>query len=284
MSKETHLEMPTARAFGWALKPNDSAYFEIDTRPNGQFSVVLNHALLRGVTAEMIHWWFRHFPNLSVRLENVPQYDGKSVPAYMLWHPVDHHSAALSGKIAPDGAPVPGTMIHIREAMQYETYGWKYPVDAKLKIFYVGSDGWAMGKVLPLLGPVMMLRIHFKDVLDGEKHTGVHYHYEVVIGASGSNPVARFVNARLSAEFGPEFFSAWQRHNVIEVGTFEAFLPALYAQRDDLTKLCYSPDMAPAHVGVQQGFDRHLFDARVAGFKTASNPYSYQAYDHASFL
>jgi len=139
-------------------------------------------------------------------------------------------------------------------------------------------------KVLPLLGPVMMLRIHFKDVLDGAKHIGVHDHYEVVIGASGSNPVARIVNARLSAEFGPEFFSAWQRRNVIEVGTFEAFLPALYPQRDDMTKLCYSPDMAPARFGVQQGFDRHLFDARVAGFKTASNPYSYQAYDHASFL
>ena len=91
-------------------------------------------------------------------------------------------------------------MIHIREAMQYETYGWKYPVDAKLQVHYVGADGWAMGKSVPFFGPVMMLRIHYRDVFDGETHQGAHYHYEVVIGTSADNPIARLLNARLSAK------------------------------------------------------------------------------------
>jgi len=278
------LTMPAVRDLGWALKPNESAHFHIHQRANGQFSVVLNHALLRGVRAEMIHWWFRNFTKLKVRLTDTPGFEGQAVPAYWLWHPQDHHSAELSGPLSADGSPRAGTKIHIREAMQYETYGWKYPVDTKLQVHYVGADGWAMGKSGPFFGPVMMLRIHYRDVFDGETHQGAHYHYEVVIGTSADNPIARLLNARLSAKFGPEFFAAWQRHNVIEVGTFENHLPVLFAQRDDLSTLSYSRAQDPAPEGEQHGFDRALFDTRVAGFATASDPYAYQAFDKPSFL
>lgn len=54
----TNLEMPAARDFGWAFKPVSSSHFEIHQKENGQFCVVLNHALLRGVSAEMVRWWF----------------------------------------------------------------------------------------------------------------------------------------------------------------------------------------------------------------------------------
>lgn len=281
---KTELSMPAARDFGWTLKPNESAHFDIQKRPNGQFSVVLNHALLRGVHAEMIHWWFRNFTRLSVRLTDTPGYEGQTVPGYWLWHPQDHLSAELSGPLAADGTPRAGTKIHIREAMQYEKYGWKYPVDAKLQVHYVGADGWAMGKTLPFFGPVMMLRIHYRDVYDGDDHLGAHYHYEVVIGASSNNPIARLLNGRLSSEFGPEFFEAWQRHNVIEVGTFENHLPVLFAQRDDLSTLSYSCSQDPAPQGHQAGFDQSLFDARVSGFAAASDAYDFQAFDKPSFL
>ncbi|MEO1028123.1 MAG: hypothetical protein AAFX02_03585, partial [Pseudomonadota bacterium] len=258
----TQLIMPKPRDFGWALKPNESAYFDIQKRFNGQFSVVLNHALLRGVRAEMIHWWFLNFTRLSVLLADTPGYEGRHVPGYLLWHPQDHLSATLQGKTAPDDTPQRGTKIHIREAMQYDKHGWKYPVDAALQVHYVGADGWAMGKTLPVFGPVMMLRIHFHDAYDGDVHLGAHYHYEIVIGTSADNPIARFLNKRLSFEFGPEFFAAWQRHNVIEVGTFENFLPVLFAQKDDLSNLTYSRDQDPAPQGLQNGHDQTLFNAR----------------------
>ena len=280
----TNLTMPAARHFGWALKPNDSAYFNIHERPNGQFIVVLNHALLRGVRAEMIHWWFLNFTRLSVRLPDTPNYEGHEVPAYLLWHPQDHLSAELSGHTARDGSPQRGTKIHIREAMQYEEHGWAYPVDTKLQVHYVGADGWAMGKTLPVFGLVMMLRIHYRDAYEGDVHLGTHYHYEIVIGTSANNPLARFVNKRLSSEFGPEFFAAWQRHNVIEIGTFENFLPVLFAQREDLSNLTYSRPQDPAPKGAQQGHDRVLFDARVKGFASATDAYAFQAFDQPSFL
>lgn len=278
--------MPAARDFGWINKPVSSSHFEIHQKDNGQFCVVLNHALLRGVSAEMLQWWFLNFTRLKVRLLDVPGYEGEEVPGYWLWHPVDHLSATLSGNVGPGGIAQTGCSIHIREAMQYERYGWKYPVDSQLKVFYVGSDGWAMGKALPVIGPVMMLRIHFKDVFEDAQHVGVHYHYEVVIGATGNNPVARFVNHRVTKEFGPEFFAAWQRHNVIEVGTFENFLLALFAQKKRLSSLEYSRDMNPdlPSPELQQGHDKALFESRLRGYSKAQDPYEFQQYQSASFL
>ncbi|MEL7446195.1 MAG: hypothetical protein AAGK02_10320 [Pseudomonadota bacterium] len=281
-----NLEMPKARAFGWALRPASASHFAIHQRANGQFCVVLNHALLRGVTAEMLHWWFLHFPLLKVRLRDVPGYDGTVVPAYALWHPSDHHSAQLRGTLGPGGTSKVGAKIHIREAMQYERYGWKYPVDTELGIFYVDGDGWAMGRKVPLLGPVMVLRIHFRDIYDGAQHVGVHYHYEVVIGLSGEHVLARWINAKLSAKFGPEFFSAWHLHNVIEVGTFENFLAPLFAQRNRGEELTYSPNMDPVagSEATSEGFDQAFFDARVAAAKTTSDPYAWQAHAQPSIL
>lgn len=282
----TDLQMPAKRDFGWTLKPVSSSLFSIDEKDNGQFCVVLNHALLRGVTAEMIRWWFRHFTQLKIRLHDVPGYEDQLVPAYWLWHPVDHLSADLSGNLGPGNTAQAGCSIHIREAMQYDRYGWKFTADTTLKVLYVGPDGWAMGKVLFGLGPVMMLRIHFKDVVEDGQHVGVHYHYEVVIGASGNNPVSRVINRRITSEFSPEFFDAWQRHNVIEVGTFENFLPALFHQKDDIQSLVYRPDMAPDLPSSQtnQGFDQALFQRRLDGYKDSKDPYSWQGYDRSSFL
>lgn len=282
----TNLHMPAERDFGWTLKPVTSSHFEIIEKDNGQFCVVLNHSLLRGVSAEMIAWWFLNFTHIKVRLVDVPGYVGQQVPGYWLWHPVDHLSAELSGPLGPDGVARPGCNIHIREAMQYDRYGWKYSVDSKLKVFYVGRDGWAMGKAVPVLGPVMMLRIHFRDVLEDGRPVGVHYHYEVVIGATGNNPVARFINSRITKEFGPEFFAAWHRHNVIEVGTFENFLPALFGQRETFSALEYARDMdsLSGSSEEQTGYGKALFDDRLNGYRNSADPYAFQQYRDASFL
>ncbi|WP_415404672.1 hypothetical protein [Tateyamaria sp. SN3-11] len=181
--------MPPPRDFGWPLKAPETSHFEIMQRDNGQFMVVLNHALLRGVSAKMLAWWFQTFTRLQVTLEGVPGYEGQTVPAYLLWHPSDHFNATLKGKTGPHGAPTAGrTRIHIQEAMQYQTYGWDYPVNTELSVTYVGDDGWAMGRILPVFGPVLMLRIHFRDVVQGDTHLGVHYHYEIVIGGTRQRP------------------------------------------------------------------------------------------------
>ena len=278
--------MPTERNFGWALKPTDSTAFEIIERANGQFCVVLNHSLLRGVTSEMIYWWFLNFPNLRVSLQGVSGYETQTVPGYLLWHPSDHCSAELLGSLGPDGTSKAGAKIHIREAMRYNKFALKYPVDTALSIFYCAPDGWAMGKRLPILGKVMCLSIRFKDVVSDGQVIGVHYHYEVVIGATGNNPLVRAFNRRLTKEYSTEFFDAWHLHNSIEVGTFENFLPALFAQRNSDSGFRYAVDMDPmkAETTQQSAYSRELFDRRVEGYKSANDPHAYQASESASFL
>ncbi|MEO1027531.1 MAG: hypothetical protein AAFX02_00600 [Pseudomonadota bacterium] len=278
--------MPSERDFGWALKPTASTQFGIFEKPNGQFCVVLNHALLRGVTSEMLQWWFLNFPNLKVTLDDIPSYEGQSVPGYLLWHPSDHCDATLEGRLGPDNTSRVGAKIHIQEAMQYNTYGLKYSVNAALEIFYCAADGWAMGRSIPVFGKAMCLRIHFKDVVHEGQKVGVHYHYEIVIGVNGSNPVSKALNKRITGEYSPEFFEAWHLHNTIEVGTFENFLPSLYAQRGDASGLRYAKAMDPLNgvSEVQAAHSADLFETRLAGFKSAKNPYSFQGYDARSFL
>jgi len=284
MAKE--FTMPKAREYGWRLKPTSSTRFEIVEKENGQFCAVLNHSLLRGVSSEMIAWWFRNFANLKVTLTDTPGYENKTVDGYLLWHPSDHCSAALKGKLGPGGVAQAGAQIVIQEAMQYEKYGMRYPVNTALSIFYCSGDGWAMGKSLPLIGKVMCLRIHFRDVVENGAAIGCHYHYEVVIGASGNNPLIRALNHKITSDYSPEFFEAWHLHNTIEVGTFENFLPALYAQRKSPLAMSYSMDMDPAQgfAHAQSAFDQSLFEMRVSGFKDAADPFAYQAPESPSFL
>ncbi|MEM9706067.1 MAG: hypothetical protein AAF850_08320, partial [Pseudomonadota bacterium] len=115
---------------------------------------------------------------------------------------------------------------------------------------------------------------------------GVHYHYEIVIGASGNNPVARALNQKITRDYSPEFFAAWHLHNTIEVGTFENFLPALYDQRSDLSNLHYSRSMNPMADmnNIQSAYSTSLFEERVAGYQNAKDPFKYQDSEEASFI
>lgn len=286
MHNMADLIMPAERQFGWELKPTSSTYFDIHQRDNGQFCVVLNHSLLRGITSEMLYWWFQRFQNMTVTLDDVEDYEDQVVPAYLLWHPSDHLSATLKGKTDTHYLAKAGDTIHIREAMQYKTYGWKYPVDKELSVFYCGPDGWAMGKKLPFLGEAMVLRIHFKDVIDNGQIIGVHYHYEVVIGLNANNFITRNINKKITGEYDPEFFETWHLHNTIEVGVFENFLPALYSQRETHDALHYAKGMNPnfPSTTTQQGYDRAFFEARLQGYKDAQNPYAYQKYSEKTIL
>ena len=280
------LTLPKERDYGWELKPTSSTYFGQVQSKSNQNCVVLEHSLLRGVTTEMIYWWFQHFPNMWVTLDDTPGYKGQKVPAYFLWHPYDHVNAWLTGKLGPDNTSIPGAKINIQEAMYTKKYGLKYPVNDALEIFYCTKDGWAMGKKVPFLGLMMVLRISFKDVYEKGLIKGVHYHYEIVVGTHKKNLLAKAINKKLSKKFGPDFLDAWHTHNTIEVGVFENFLPAIYAQRDQLNDIHYAKAMntiqeSPAK---QKGFSQQLFEERMKGFEQSTNAFEYLQFAEASFL
>ncbi|MEL7121882.1 MAG: hypothetical protein AAFO07_20710 [Bacteroidota bacterium] len=280
------LTVPKAREYGWELKPLSSAYFEVVRNQSNQLCVVLAHSLLRGVTTEMIYWWFRHFPNLKVTLDDIPGYEGQQVPAYLLWHPSDHINASLSGNLGPNNTSRAGAKIHVQECMQYLKYGLRFKVDQKLTIFYYEKDGWCMGKTIPFIGKLMSLRISFKDVYENGEIIGVQYHYEVVAGSHQQNFIAQKITQKVVGNFADEFWEAWLTHNVIEVGVFENFLAPLYAQRDDLDSLHYSKSMNPVveSPSTQTGFDKDFFEARIKGYEESRNGFDYQRGTQKSIL
>ncbi|MEL6256607.1 MAG: hypothetical protein AAFR87_31690, partial [Bacteroidota bacterium] len=108
----------------------------------------------------------------------------------------------------------------------------------------------------------------------------VGYHYEVVAGTNKQNFIAKFINKKLVGRFTAEFWEAWITHNVIEVGTFENFLPVLFSQRGDLNNLTYSKSMNPISKDLaserQTGFDQQLFEKRLQGYEQSENAFIYQ--------
>ena len=279
MTAKSELIVPKARDFGWKLKSTDSTFFEVVRNTNDQICVVQQHSLLRGVTTEMIYWWFCHFPNLKVKLIDIPGYEAQIVPAYLLWHPTDHINASLKGKLGVGDTSKVGAKIHIQEVMQFEKHGLQYPVDQELTIFYHAKDGWCMGKSIPLIGKLMVLRIRFKDCYKDGKIIGVKYHYEVVAGSHLKNFIAKRITKKIVGNFGDEFWEAWTTHNAIEVGVFENFLPALFEQRFDLNNLTYSKAMNSVPQGSEnpKGFDKAFFDQRVEGYRKSTNAFDYQS-------
>ncbi|MEM7551299.1 MAG: hypothetical protein AAF363_16585 [Bacteroidota bacterium] len=280
------LKVPEARNFGWKLKPISSVHFkQIRNRAN-QICVVLNHSILRGVSSEMIYWWFKNFPNLKVRLVDVKGYEDKIVPAYLLWHPSDHINARLSGNLGPGDTSKRGAKIHIQEVMQYEKHGLKYPVNQALEIFYYERDGWCMGKRIPLIGKMMSLRISFKDVVEQGEIVGVHYHYEIVAGSHKQDIISQKITNKVIGGYDQSFWNAWLTHNTIEVGVFENFLPSLFEQRDDLSNLHYSKKMNQAQdLGTNQsGYRKELFQERISGYKNSKNGFDYQKGTEKCFL
>lgn len=275
------LSMPNERKFEWKLKPISSVHWGQVKNKSGQICVVLEHSLLRGVTSEMIFWWFKNFANLNVTLEDVEGYEGQKVPAYLLWHPSDHIAVQFKGKLGKNNTAIAGGKIHIQEAMQYLRYGFKYPVDNKLKIFYCENDGWGMGRQILLLGKLVFLRISYKDVYENGKIIGVHYHYEVVAGTSKRNFLAKTINNKIVGGLTTDFWEAWITHNAIEVGVFENFLPVLYSQRNDLGNLHYSKSMNPITEDMspkdQKGFDIELLEKRLKGYEQSENAFDYQS-------
>lgn len=231
---------PSRRKFGWALKEDLTAsVFHLERKANGQLAIMLHHPTIRGgCTCEMLYWWFQHFANLKVRLLNVEGWEDEVVSAYFLWHPTDHIAATLPH----GGLWTPGDKLCIQEMLQYDVHGASFYVNDELELYHLlpgSGGGQSMGKALPLLGPLIRTRIQWKDVPEG-----VAYHYEIAIGQANPNPVQRFIVDKIAGKFNEDFMGAWHRHNLMEVGCFENFLPALFYQRAKLAGPDGQPDFS----------------------------------------
>ncbi len=210
----------------WALKPLTSARTGVTRLRNGELELTIKHELIRGVTREMLAWWFCH-------IDGVMEHAGQIVPRYRVWHPFDH-IAYRDLTVASDGTGSVGTRRHIVEAFGRNSRYLVNIVDRVAHLDETGillvteQAGITVGRLqtplLPLALEVSTLQHDFL-VAPG----GTRYESRMVVGHDSIFGRLLLNRAVLPAFVLPEDMArAWLRHNVEEVGNFERFLPALY--------------------------------------------------------
>jgi hypothetical protein len=195
----------------WIRKPVESARSGIEILGDGRVRCWIEHEVLRGVTPAMLVWWFRH-------LEGDMLYDGKRLSRYRVWHPRDHIAIEYASR-NQDGTVGVGSVIHLTEMLGANP---DYLVDVHTEITQLDEGGFAHR---PRMRGLRLVRMdyEFKAVAQGTLYAN-----SLVVGAEGF--LGSMVNPLIRAlVFDEAHGRAWIKHNIEEVGNFEAFLPQLHA-------------------------------------------------------
>lgn len=213
-------ELPDPILVPWTLKPLGSARTAtLDHLGDGRMHLAIEHDLVRGVTPEMLVWWFGH-------MHGTMEVEGRTYPRYRVWHPLDHVEHAYVH--TPPGGVGPGSVFHIHEVLGRNPV-WR--VDVLTDVTRLDPGGFAHRPRVHGLRGLARMDYRFERVAGGTRYVN-----SMTIGA----PLprwARGVNAPLLAlAFDEARGRAWLRHNVEEVGSFEHFLPALYAEAHGTTR------------------------------------------------
>jgi len=274
--------MPAKREFGFKQKnPDTSALYKAVDVGNGQYGIVVEQGLLRGVTPEMILWWFRRMGAMKVAFNNVPDYSPEEpVPAYWLWHPFDHICFFINSGGTEDGSCQVGTTFSIIETFGYDKTGWKFYTDSPVIYEDLDLNGWMMSGTVDGVGTVLAGRVALTPTDEGTA-----YHYEFALGVPEKPPnlhLKKAANAVVKLQMDSGFWDAWFLHCIQEVSAFENFLPAIWKQRkkekkgipvtfDPTTDNCAS-EFEPFD---QKPYDPELFETRVQGMKNADDVTEY---------
>ena len=227
MSRRTVLPIPPPRPIDWPLRPLESAETELSHLRDGRLELRIRHAPLRGITPAMLWWWFLH-------IEGTIEVQGRTYPRYLAWHPRDHIRYQVV-QPAPDGTAGAGARLLIVEAFGRNP---AYLVDSVTDVELLDERGIVLTR--RILGDEAFRLEHQFVYVPAEEVT--RYLSQMMVGAASLlgrvllNPV---LGRRI---FSDDMGRAWLRHNVEEVGTFEQFLPGLYAR-----SVC-GPNVAPLDV------------------------------------
>jgi hypothetical protein len=75
--------LPAPRPLLAPLRTIESAQTSLRRLPDNRLLMTIRHAPLRGITPEMLCWWFQS-------IEGTVEIDGREYPRYLVWHPFDH--------------------------------------------------------------------------------------------------------------------------------------------------------------------------------------------------
>lgn len=193
-------------------------------------TVTIRHALLEGVTPEMLAWWYGHVPGTM-------EYAGGVYPRYLVWHPRDHISYEVLGRA--DDAVGSGTRLRIVEAPQRDV---DRLIDLRVTVVEVSEVG-AVNESRALGSNVVRVENAFEFA-----SSGVRYVSRMKLG--DETLAGRLLLNRIATQrvFPPGRLRAWVRHHVEEIGNLPNFLPDLFAAETHC-RLARSVDPADRSAG-----------------------------------
>jgi hypothetical protein len=204
------LPLPAPRRLPWTLKPLSSAETSLQYDAFGRMVMHIRHDLIRGVTPEMLAWWFAH-------IGGDMEIDGKTLNKYLVWHPFDHIHWELV-RPAADGRAGAGAVFRIVEAFGADP---NMTIDIEDTVTRLDSAGITLQQ--RKLGHEVSRLNHDFHATEG----GTRYISTLTIGFSA--PVLRALNpAVFRFLFSETMGRAWLKHNVEEVGALEHILPRIY--------------------------------------------------------
>ena len=118
---------PKVGFFG-PMKGLESAKHDVSVLPDGRIQATVEHETLRGVSIEMLRWWWENIDGTTTWNRN--GFEGPPVPVYRYWHPFDHvRTTWVRKKYGPDGRLAAGSMIRIEEIL-----GGRFPVQIGARV------------------------------------------------------------------------------------------------------------------------------------------------------
>jgi DAPG hydrolase PhiG domain len=205
------LLLPPPRKLPWPLKPLDSAQTSLSYDEFGRMVMRIRHDVLKGLTPEMLAWWFG---NISGDM----QVDEKRLNRYLAWHPQDHILWELAHP-GPDGGASVGAKFHIVEAFGRNPDFYVDVIDTVTRL-----DATGFTAVSYILGQQVSHLNHDFTAVDG----GTLYVSSLTIGTIV--PILSDVlNPLIHRTIFPEAMGrAWLKHNIEEVGLLEHIIPLLH--------------------------------------------------------
>jgi hypothetical protein len=197
----------------WKMKGLDSARTEINELPNGHLELKIKHDIIKGVTPQMLVWWFTNF----IELKNY-NYKGNIIDIYRLWHPIDHIRVITSKQSNLGAGFIKGAKVKICEGLGKEI------IVLKASVLRMDETGVTLHAKK---GPFTVGRLTHNFT---QKETGTLYESRLVIGTNA--PVIGSLITALAKKKGFDAAArkAWLQHNIEEVGNFQFFLPQVYAE------------------------------------------------------
>jgi hypothetical protein len=195
----------------WSMKALESAKSSLSYDEFGRMVLRIRHDLLKGLSPEMVAWWFR---NIGGEMD----LDGRRLNKYRVWHPFDHIFWQLV-QPGPDGRASAGAKFRIVEAFGRNPECYIDIIDTVTRLDSTGFTGvsYAFGQQISNLN-------HDFTAVDG----GTQYVSTLTIGST--LPLfGRILNRLIRrAVFSEAMGRAWLKHNVEEVGVLEHIIPRIY--------------------------------------------------------